>query len=75
VYGRRRCRVLPGGVLALLFAYTAFTAASHSLNNGRGSVSAVGWPQQGQAALVLGNGRPAASPDEQLVRSPASRRR
>jgi D-alanyl-D-alanine carboxypeptidase (penicillin-binding protein 5/6) len=28
-------------------------------------VSAVSWPQQGQAALVLGNGRPAASPDEQ----------
>ena len=29
--------------------------------------SAVQWPQQGQAALVLANGRPAASPDEQRV--------
>ena len=31
------------------------------------SVSAVSWPLQGQAALVLGNGRPTASPDEQPV--------
>ena len=30
-------------------------------------MSAVRWPQQGQAALVLGNGRPAASPHEQPV--------
>jgi serine-type D-Ala-D-Ala carboxypeptidase (penicillin-binding protein 5/6) len=30
-------------------------------------VSAVSWPQQGQGALVLGNGRPAASPDERPV--------
>jgi len=30
-------------------------------------VAAVRWPQQGQAALVLGNGRPAASPAEQPV--------
>jgi D-alanyl-D-alanine carboxypeptidase (penicillin-binding protein 5/6) len=29
--------------------------------------SAVGWPQQGQAALVIGNGRLAASPHEQPV--------
>ncbi|HEY1522359.1 MAG TPA: serine hydrolase [Solirubrobacteraceae bacterium] len=30
-------------------------------------MSAVSWPLQGQAALVLGNGRPAASPDQQPV--------
>jgi D-alanyl-D-alanine carboxypeptidase (penicillin-binding protein 5/6) len=67
VYGRRRGRVLLGAVLALLLAYTAFTAAGHQLNNGRGSMSAVGWPPQGQAALVLGKGRLAASPVEQPV--------
>jgi hypothetical protein len=33
----------------------------------RAYVSAVSWPLQGQAALVLGNGRPAASPGEQPV--------
>jgi D-alanyl-D-alanine carboxypeptidase (penicillin-binding protein 5/6) len=33
----------------------------------RTSVSAVSWPQQGQAALVLGNSRPAATADEQPV--------
>jgi D-alanyl-D-alanine carboxypeptidase (penicillin-binding protein 5/6) len=30
-------------------------------------VPAVSWPQQGQGALVLGNGRPAVSPNEQPV--------
>jgi D-alanyl-D-alanine carboxypeptidase (penicillin-binding protein 5/6) len=30
-------------------------------------VSATRWPLQGQAALVLGNGRPAASPEEEPV--------
>ena len=34
---------------------------------GRTYLSSVSWPQQGQAALVLGNGRPAASPHEQPV--------
>ena len=33
----------------------------------RASASPVRWPQRGQAALVLGNGRPAASPHEQPV--------
>jgi D-alanyl-D-alanine carboxypeptidase (penicillin-binding protein 5/6) len=73
--GRRRRRVLLGAVLALLLAYTAFAAARHPLEDqgrvrgdqGRTYVSAVRWPQRGQAALVLGNGRPAASPDEQAV--------
>jgi D-alanyl-D-alanine carboxypeptidase (penicillin-binding protein 5/6) len=80
VYGRRR-RVLLGGVLALLLAYaTAFPVARNLLNDkppaqrqgtharqGRTHLPAVGWPQQGQGALVLGNGRPAASPHEQPV--------
>jgi D-alanyl-D-alanine carboxypeptidase (penicillin-binding protein 5/6) len=73
VYGRRRRRVLLGAVLALLLANAAFTAAGHLLNDkarilndkGRTSLSSVSWPQRGQAALVLGNGRPAASPHEQ----------
>jgi serine-type D-Ala-D-Ala carboxypeptidase (penicillin-binding protein 5/6) len=73
VYGRRRRRLLLGAVLALLLAHTAFAAALHLLNDkgrmlndqGPAYVSAVRWPQQGQAALVLGNGRSAASPHEQ----------
>jgi hypothetical protein len=68
VYRVRRRRVLLGAVLALLLAATAFAAAGHALNDkGRTYLSAVRWPQQGQAALVLGNGRPAASPHEQPV--------
>jgi D-alanyl-D-alanine carboxypeptidase (penicillin-binding protein 5/6) len=75
VYGRRRHRALLGAVLALLLAYTAFAAARHPSTDTsrvpgdahRTDVSAVRWPQQGQAALVLGNRRPAASPDEQPV--------
>jgi serine-type D-Ala-D-Ala carboxypeptidase (penicillin-binding protein 5/6) len=74
VYGRRR-RALLGAALALLLAYTAFAGARHQLpgkahplnDTHRAYVSAVSWPQQGQAALVLGNGRPAASPHEQPV--------
>lgn len=77
IYGRRRRRrrVLLGAVLVLLLARTAFTAAGHLFSdnarvagvNHRTDGSAVGWPQQGQAAFVLGNGRPAASPHEQPV--------
>jgi D-alanyl-D-alanine carboxypeptidase (penicillin-binding protein 5/6) len=75
VYGPRRRRVLLGAVLALLLARTAFAAAGHLLSdkgrvlNGKGRtyLSSVTGPQRGQAALVLGNGRPAASPDEQPV--------
>ncbi len=64
----RRRRVLIGAVLALLLACAAFSAARHPLNEkDRTYVSAVRWPRRGQAALVLGNGRPAASPHEQLV--------
>jgi serine-type D-Ala-D-Ala carboxypeptidase (penicillin-binding protein 5/6) len=73
VYGRRRRRLLVGAVLVLLLAQTVFAAARHLLNDKapllndkhRTYGSAVSWPQQGQAALVLGNGRPAASPHEQ----------
>jgi D-alanyl-D-alanine carboxypeptidase (penicillin-binding protein 5/6) len=75
VYGRRRRRALLGAVLALLLACTAFAAARHPLNEqtsvlndqGRSDLSPVRWPQSGQAALVLGTGRPAASADEQPV--------
>jgi serine-type D-Ala-D-Ala carboxypeptidase (penicillin-binding protein 5/6) len=74
VDGRRR-RVLVGAVLAPFLAYTAFATAHHPPNdrirvvNGerRSYPSAVRWPQQGQAALVVGTGRPAASPHEQPV--------
>ena len=54
--------------LALLLGATAFAAARHRLNDrGHSDVSAVRWPRRGQAALVLGTGRPAASPHEQPV--------
>jgi D-alanyl-D-alanine carboxypeptidase (penicillin-binding protein 5/6) len=64
-----------GVVLALLLAHAAFAAARHPLNDknrmldgtGRTSLSVVGWPPRGQAALVLGSGRPAASPHQQPV--------
>jgi serine-type D-Ala-D-Ala carboxypeptidase (penicillin-binding protein 5/6) len=71
VYGGRRHALL-GAVLAVLLAHPAYEAARHLLpGNGRmpgengAYVSSVRWPQQGQAALVLGNGQPAASPHEQ----------
>ncbi len=58
-------------LLALLLAPPAFEAARHllpgnasTLNGDRPYVSSVGWPQQGQAALMVGNGQPAASPHE-----------
>src|SRR5436305_5286015 len=74
LYGRRR-RLLVGAVLALLLVCTAFAAARHPLNgtahplNGKARrfLSAVSWPLYGQAALVLGSGRPAASPHERPV--------
>jgi D-alanyl-D-alanine carboxypeptidase (penicillin-binding protein 5/6) len=76
VYRARRRRLLLGVVLVLLLAHTAGqllndtghvrmpTARTHN-DPRRTDVPAVSWPQQGQAALVLGNGRPAASPHEQ----------
>jgi D-alanyl-D-alanine carboxypeptidase (penicillin-binding protein 5/6) len=54
--------------LVLLLVATAFTAARHLPNGNDGTyLSAVRWPQRGQAALVLGNGRPVVSPREQLA--------
>ncbi|HJX21919.1 MAG TPA: serine hydrolase, partial [Steroidobacteraceae bacterium] len=76
MYRARRWRLLLGVVLFLLLAHTAGqllndtghvrmpTARTHN-DPRRTDVPAVSWPQQGQAALVLGNGRPAASPHEQ----------
>jgi D-alanyl-D-alanine carboxypeptidase (penicillin-binding protein 5/6) len=70
-------------VLVLVLAQQGFVAARHLLNsnapmpNGQHHIdvsathqadgSVVRWPQQGQAALVLGNGRPEASVQEQPV--------
>jgi D-alanyl-D-alanine carboxypeptidase (penicillin-binding protein 5/6) len=73
VYDGRRRRSLLGAALALLLACTAFAAARRPLNDqalvlndqGRSDLSPVRWPQRGQGALVVGNGRPAASPHEQ----------
>jgi D-alanyl-D-alanine carboxypeptidase (penicillin-binding protein 5/6) len=60
--------LLLGAALALVLAAKGFAGAGHLLNrNGRVSLSEVGWPQEGQAALVIGNGQPAASPHEQPV--------
>ena len=67
-----------GVVLVLLLAYSAdqllndtgyvrMPTARTRTDHRRTSMSAVTWPLQGQAALVLGNGRPAASPDQQPV--------
>jgi serine-type D-Ala-D-Ala carboxypeptidase (penicillin-binding protein 5/6) len=77
VYGRRRLALL-GALLALFLAHTALPAAGHLLRDtggvathmgrndaGRIHVSTIRWPLRGQAALVLGNGRPAASPHQQ----------
>ncbi|MGN6866799.1 MAG: D-alanyl-D-alanine carboxypeptidase family protein [Solirubrobacteraceae bacterium] len=78
MYRARRRRLLFGVVLVVLVARTAGqllsdtgqvrvpTAGTHN-DQRRTDVSAVSWPQQGQAALVFGNGRPAASPHEQPV--------
>ncbi|MBV9817727.1 MAG: hypothetical protein JOZ07_05185 [Solirubrobacterales bacterium] len=78
MYRARRRRLLLGVVLFLLLADTAgqllndtrhvrLPAARTRNDPRRTDVSAVSWPQPGQAALVLGNGRPAASPHEQPV--------
>jgi serine-type D-Ala-D-Ala carboxypeptidase (penicillin-binding protein 5/6) len=72
---RRRRRVLLGAVLALVLVLAAFAGAGRPLNGSadplnnknRTYQSPVRWPELGQAALVLGNGRLAASPDEQSV--------
>jgi len=82
VYRVRRRRARFCAVLAVVLAGMALAAAHRSpsdtgaalndksrvLNdNGGTSVSTVTWPQQGQAALMLADSPPAASPDEQPV--------
>jgi serine-type D-Ala-D-Ala carboxypeptidase (penicillin-binding protein 5/6) len=83
VHRVRRGRALLVAALALAVAYTLFGPASrlfygraripnrlqraYMSENHHADGSAVRWPQQGQAALVLGRGRPAASPHEEPV--------
>jgi D-alanyl-D-alanine carboxypeptidase (penicillin-binding protein 5/6) len=57
--------LLVGGAFAP--ALDALSAVGRNLRPDRISVSGGRWPRRGQAALVLGNGRPAASPHEQPV--------
>jgi D-alanyl-D-alanine carboxypeptidase (penicillin-binding protein 5/6) len=67
--------VLLGAISALVLAHAAFASGGHQQNdkrpirndNAHTDPAAVNWPQRGQAALVLGNGRPAASPHEEPV--------
>jgi D-alanyl-D-alanine carboxypeptidase (penicillin-binding protein 5/6) len=76
VYRARRRRLLLGVAVVLALAYTTGKVLNDTghvrvpfartrQGHGRTYGSAVSWPQQGQAALVLGHGRPAASPNEQ----------
>jgi D-alanyl-D-alanine carboxypeptidase (penicillin-binding protein 5/6) len=72
LYGPRRRgrRVLLGAVLAIVVVLVsaAFVAAPHLLNDkDRTYLSTDGWPQNGQGAYVLGNGRTAVSPHQQPV--------
>jgi D-alanyl-D-alanine carboxypeptidase (penicillin-binding protein 5/6) len=78
VYRARRRRLLLGVVLILILAHTAgqllngvgrgrMPTARARIDHRRTFVSAISWPQQGQAALVLGNGQPVVSPGEQPV--------
>jgi D-alanyl-D-alanine carboxypeptidase (penicillin-binding protein 5/6) len=68
--------LLLGAILAPLLAYLAFAAARQTLKppaqrqaphaqRGHAYLSPVEWPQRGQAAFVLGNDQPAASPRQQ----------
>ena len=72
----RRRRLVLGVGLVLLVAYSAGQLLNDTGHVGmptararndarRTYMSAVSWPLQGQAALVLGEGQPAASPGEQ----------
>jgi D-alanyl-D-alanine carboxypeptidase (penicillin-binding protein 5/6) len=72
----RRRRAPLGAVLVLVLAAAAFAATRHPLEHRSRmlpakhhahvpAVRAVSWPQQGQAALALGDGRTAASPHQE----------
>jgi D-alanyl-D-alanine carboxypeptidase (penicillin-binding protein 5/6) len=78
-YGRRRAALV--AVLAV-FAAAAFAAPRHLPDHGddgssvlddtggsslRASLSTDGWPDRGQGAYALGNGRPAVSPHQHPV--------
>jgi serine-type D-Ala-D-Ala carboxypeptidase (penicillin-binding protein 5/6) len=78
VYRARRRRLLLGGALLLLLAHTAglllndmghqHASTVRTRNEQRRiSLPAISWPQRGQAAFVLGDDQPAASPDQQPV--------
>ena len=67
VYGRRRRRVLLGAALIGLLACVTFAPAHPRSGMIRTDAPAVVWPAQGQGALALGNGRPAASPGQRPV--------
>ncbi len=78
MYRARRGRLVLGVVVVLVLAYTASQLLNDTGHVGmptartrndarRTYMSAVSWPLQGQAALVLGDGRPAASPQEKPV--------
>jgi D-alanyl-D-alanine carboxypeptidase (penicillin-binding protein 5/6) len=65
---RRRRRLLLCAVLAVPLANVGFAAARYLLNDkARAYDSVVGRPRRGQAALVVGGDRPAASPHERPV--------
>jgi D-alanyl-D-alanine carboxypeptidase (penicillin-binding protein 5/6) len=62
--------VVVGLVLALLLTATAFVTTHRLLTNSdkdRTYLSTDGWPQIGQGAYVLGDGRPAVSPNQRPV--------
>jgi D-alanyl-D-alanine carboxypeptidase (penicillin-binding protein 5/6) len=74
VYGRWGRGALVGAALVLLLAHAAAAGSSRSRSAAAGRVlddkggadlSSIPWPLRGQAALVLGDGRPEASPHEQ----------
>jgi D-alanyl-D-alanine carboxypeptidase (penicillin-binding protein 5/6) len=65
---RSTALVVAVACLAPLLAAAAFAAARHSPSDkGSADVVPIRWPLRGQAAFVLGNGRPAASPHERPV--------
>ncbi len=70
---RRTRSMVLGAVLVALLAVTPLAAACHLLAGTRGAPGVNGqtlvasdrWPSSGQAAIVVGHGRPAASPHQE----------